>query len=479
MYYLKGIHTSAPTATQTPMSESLTDLQRAIVEAPLQGEIVVGGAAGSGKTTAAIHRAAYLCEHTLRRSNESTVLFLCFNRTLEAAIQQRVATFPSRVFSRVQVSTVHSWCWPYVKRQLPDIAVLSSERERRALLRDAIQAARYIYGDIEVFARDTQLFLDELRLIKGGGLRDLDAYLDQSIARTGALSVEDYTAIYAVAQQYDRLLRERCQIDYDDFALLALAAIQSTRSTARCDHVIVDEAQDLSDRQIALARSIARQSLLLIADQDQTIYRVTRLPDSLPAPAQYDIVLSESLRTTATIFAHARRLLPEGDQRVLPGRDGPPPIYLPFRWSDEEAGAVAELVRHLLAEGVAAEAIGVLARRWDILDPVATALHALGIPAVAEHGDTYEPGVRLTTIHGTKGREFDAVIIIGLVEGVLPSIRPDMDRVAASQELAIARRQLYVAMTRARHRLWLTSSEGRPSRLLDEIGLRDCASVPR
>ncbi|MEI7770190.1 MAG: ATP-dependent helicase [Chloroflexales bacterium] len=459
------------------MRESLTHLQRSIVEAPLQGEIVVGGVAGSGKTTAAIYRAAYLCDHTPRHARESTVLFLCFNRTLESAIQQRVATFPPRVYSRISVRTVHSWCWPYVQRQLPGFTVLEGDREQLGILREAIQATRYIYGNIEVFERNTQLFLDELRLIKGCGLHDLDEYLCQRIARTGDLSPEDYTAIYAVAQQYDRLLRERCKLDYDDYALLALAAIQSTRTMSRCDHVIVDEAQDLSDRQIALARSIARQSLLLIADQAQMIYRVTRLPDSLPAPEHYDVVLSESLRTTAAIFAHARRLLPEGDQSVLPERDGPPPVYLSFRWSDEEAVAVTKLVSQLLADGVGAEAIGVLARRRDMLDPVATALHALGIAAVVEHGDTQAPGVRLTTIHAAKGREFDAVILIGLVEGVLPSIRPEMDRVAVSQELAMARRQLYVAMTRARCQLWLTSSEGRPSRLLDEIGLIERAPV--
>lgn len=453
------------------MSESLTDLQRTIVEAPLHGEIVVGGVAGSGKTTAAIYRAAYLCAHTAPHPNESTVLFLCFNHTLKAAIWQRVAIFPPQIYSHVCVSTVHSWCAPYVQRQMPGFTVLKDDRMRRAVLREAIQATRYIYGNIEVFERDTQLFLDELRMIKGGGMRDLDDYLGQRIERTGDLSLEDYTAIYAVAQQYDGMLREQRQLDYDDFALLALVARQSARTPARCDHVIVDEAQDLSDRQIALARSIARQSLLLIADQAQMIYRVTRLPDSLPPPAQYDVVFTESLRTTAAIFAHARRLLPDSDQYVLPVRDGPPPVYLSFRWSDEEASAVADVIGHLLAEGVAAEMIGVLSRYRNLLEPIATALHAVGIPAVVEQNDKDTPGVRLTTIHSAKGREFDAVIVIGMVEGVLPRIRPEMDRVAVSQELAMARRHLYVAMTRARQRLWLTSSEGRPSRMLYEIGL--------
>ncbi|HMQ29471.1 MAG TPA: 3'-5' exonuclease [Chloroflexaceae bacterium] len=101
-----------------------------------------------------------------------------------------------------------------------------------------------------------------------------------------------------------------------------------------------------------------------------------------------------------------------------------------------------------------------------------TALQSAGIPAASEtkHEEAGDR-VRLITIHGAKGREFDAVIVMGLVEGVLPCLRPEMDRAAAAQELALARRQLYVAMTRARRQLWLTGSEGRPSRLLHEIGL--------
>jgi superfamily I DNA/RNA helicase len=46
------------------------------------------------------------------------------------------------------------------------------------------------------------------------------------------------------------------------------------------------------------------------------------------------------------------------------------------------------------------------------------------------------------------------------------------------EELALARRQLYVAMTRARERLMLSASEGPPSRLLAELGLDDEEPAP-
>jgi DNA helicase-2/ATP-dependent DNA helicase PcrA len=80
------------------------------------------------------------------------------------------------------------------------------------------------------------------------------------------------------------------------------------------------------------------------------------------------------------------------------------------------------------------------------------------------------PGVTVCTIHAAKGREFDQVAVIGLEEGLLPRANHDIEE---------ARRLLFVAMTRARHDLFLCTSEKRrpqygtgqnpPSRFLHEI----------
>lgn len=64
-------------------------------------------------------------------------------------------------------------------------------------------------------------------------------------------------------------------------------------------------------------------------------------------------------------------------------------------------------------------------------------------------------GVTLTTAHSSKGLEFDAVVVAGLAEGVLPS---------DGEEIEDERRLAYVAMTRARHLLVLSA----PKRLLGE-----------
>jgi DNA helicase-2/ATP-dependent DNA helicase PcrA len=144
-----------------------------------------------------------------------------------------------------------------------------------------------------------------------------------------------------------------------------------------------------------------------------------------------------------------------------------------FRWSDDEAEYVATTIERLLKSGFATDEIAVLARRRSLLLPVAEALQAQAIPLHNRDPRDHDhpAGVRLLTIHEAKGREFRAVFVVGLVESILPCVRPEMDRVAVRQELALARRQLYVAMTRASERLWLTGSEGLASRLLYELGL--------
>ena len=91
--------------------------------------------------------------------------------------------------------------------------------------------------------------------------------------------------------------------------------------------------------------------------------------------------------------------------------------------------------------------------------------------------------VTLATIHSVKGLEFRSVFIVGLEDGIMPSSRAESE----GRELEEERRLMYVAITRAKERLYLTRAKERnlygrrertvPSRFLKELsaplGIKD------
>lgn len=89
-----------------------------------------------------------------------------------------------------------------------------------------------------------------------------------------------------------------------------------------------------------------------------------------------------------------------------------------------------------------------------------------------EEAATGGGGVLLSTIHGVKGGEFDAVFVTGLTDGFLPS-RHALREDPSGGDLSELR-VLYVAVTRAKRIMYLTASRerlpygwgGRPSRYL-------------
>lgn len=94
---------------------------------------------------------------------------------------------------------------------------------------------------------------------------------------------------------------------------------------------------------------------------------------------------------------------------------------------------------------------------------------------VGKDNDENEDTVKLMTIHAAKGLEFPCVFSVGLEENLFPSSMSLYDRADLEEE----RRLFYVAVTRAKQRLWVTYAGSRyrfgsliqndPSRFLEEI----------
>ncbi len=97
------------------------------------------------------------------------------------------------------------------------------------------------------------------------------------------------------------------------------------------------------------------------------------------------------------------------------------------------------------------------------------------LEAGESQGDPFEDCVQLMSLHSAKGLEFDLVFMVGLEEGLFPS----MQSLEEAGRLEEERRLCYVGITRARRQLYMTHAESRrlygkesyprPSRFLREI----------
>jgi superfamily I DNA/RNA helicase len=239
-------------------------------------------------------------------------------------------------------------------------------------------------------------------------------------------------------------------------------------------HVVVEEAQDLS---VAQARFLAAvgiaggaDALFFTGDLGQRIFHLpfswARLGLDVRGRAQVLKVCyrtSHQIRSTADLLLEPEIADLDGNEESRRGTvsvfDGPEPSVHLFPDDNAEIAGVSEWLRARLEEGMTAHELAVLVRGQQQLGRGRAA-------AKAAHAD-----IPVTTMHGAKGLEFRAVVVMALDDEVLP----DQERLAGIGDIAdivaiqhAERHLLYVAATRARDRLML-SGVVPGSEFLDDI----------
>ena len=111
----------------------------------------------------------------------------------------------------------------------------------------------------------------------------------------------------------------------------------------------------------------------------------------------------------------------------------------------------------------------------ETMSPLAAFLTHAALESGDNQAQAGQDAVQMMTVHSSKGLEFDAVFITGLEEGLFPHENSMNDRDGLEEE----RRLMYVAITRARKRLYLSLAQTRmlhgqtryhiKSRFLDEL----------
>jgi superfamily I DNA/RNA helicase len=238
--------------------------------------------------------------------------------------------------------------------------------------------------------------------------------------------------------------------------------------------VIVDEALDLSCAKFRMLHRLAGaapDALTLVSDGQQTIYPGGyTLGEAGVAIQGRGVVLGRNFRNTAEIVEFAKSLV-QGDQAPdIEGTIGEPdepaevlrhgarPVYTVFSSRSVHDKSLVERIRRVVAENEDTEFgdIGVLALySWHARE-AAEALQEAGIPTVElEKYDGHSvDAVKVGTIKRSKGLEFKEVLVVRTPPHLVQADVIDPDEAAAERRL-LQRRELYVAMTRAREGLWV------------------------
>lgn len=449
----------------------LHPVQRELVQRKVTGPTRVTGSAGTGKTIVALHRAVCLAE----QSATARVLLTTFSRELADSLAAKLDILTQAQLDlreRITVRPLDQAAVELYTAQFgqPDRTTAS---QIRAMIAEAKEAG--LGGDLT-----PQFLLEEWEeLVDAWGVADAESYATiPRIGRRTRLGPHQREAAWTV---FDAVRQRLTKRELVTWAMIYDRLTEWLRSggTLPFDHVVVDEAQDLTVAQVRFLAEVGGdrvEALFLAGDIGQRIFR---LPFSW-AKLGLDIrgrshSLKVNYRTSHQIRAMADRLLPpaitdldgveEGRRGTVSIFDGPLPEVVLVEDEHEECGRVVDWLRDCGAAGIASSDIGLLVRGEGQL---VRAREAVKHAALEPHE---KGGPKVAVMHQAKGLEFRAVAVMACDEDVLP----DPDRLSAIGDVAemesvyeTERHLLYVACTRARDRL-LVSGVKPGSEFLDDL----------
>jgi DNA helicase-2/ATP-dependent DNA helicase PcrA len=451
--------------------------QFGLIASPDAAFLLIRGAAGSGKTTVALHRIAFLAYEDPAIDSSQT-LFVAFSTGLRRYVEH---VLPALGVERVAIRTFEDWAREQRRRHYPDLPleerIDAPAAVRRLKLHPVLDAAleaqaRRVAGPATAAQAldDWASVLSQGRLLAeaceraGGGAfgaRELELCAEWGRRRNEELFAwlaGDRDAPAALDPEDDALLLRAWQ--------LRVGPLRGAGGRPLAyRHVAVDEVQEFSPLEIRLLMGCldARRSLTLAGDAQQLVAETggfgswSELLAQLGVPGASVETLRVSHRSTREVMDFAFGVLGdlrEEDAAPAAGRSGPPVEIFRFAERGACVAFLGEALRRLANEEPLAS-VAVLTPDAELSELYCAGLEASELPRlrrVADQDFAFAPGVEVTEIEQAKGLEFDYVVLVE----VGAEWFPDAPR---------ARRLLHVGATRAVHQLWVTAV-GEPSPLL-------------
>lgn len=249
-------------------------------------------------------------------------------------------------------------------------------------------------------------------------------------------------------------MRKGHTLEYSDLAPLAylhLALEGNGNQPFRVKHLLIDEMQDYSPIQYKVIQKLFPCRKTVLGDAGQS---VNPYGSSTAETIQKSLIASEimklckSYRSTFEITDFAQKIHPNAELEPV-ARHGEKPQILQFGSAVEELSGIMGLISTYRKSGY--KSLGIICKTEQQARKMADMLksYANDISFLSSQSSAFVQGIVITSAHMAKGLEFDEVII------------PQTDERNYRSE--IDKSMLYVAVTRAMHRLTLTFHEARPA----------------
>jgi DNA helicase II / ATP-dependent DNA helicase PcrA len=431
-----------------PILSLITPDQFALITKEIDTPLVIQGIAGSGKTTVALHRLAWLMHGDNSGVRPEKCLVVMFNRALKAYVE---TTLPELKVHDVPIHTFYQWG----NQLLNDITgprPIGSFKKSR---------------ELEIF-KSSATCLDKLY--------EFMAQLDSKVE---GKAPKDFIPLYfqfldyltaqdlfwpkwdVIRQQLKEQHRAQVCDQQDDALILHLIYAEHgyyPTKDPKClnllDHIVIDEAQDFGIVEVrALLNALDHErTVTIVGDAGQKIVmgRDFKSWEGLLKEAGFvdtkPIQLTVSHRSSAEIMniaAHVRQPDPEEREYFQATRHGPIPSFIEADLDEVIPNLIGQWVKDR-AEDDPKTYCSIICRWPKQAQALVDALRKLGHSAVRlGHRDQFDfsPGITVTNVHQVKGLEFRNVLMVEPSE--------EQYRHTSDEE----RNLLYVGITRAEERL--------------------------
>ncbi|MFY1632467.1 UvrD-helicase domain-containing protein [Solwaraspora sp. WMMB335] len=452
--------------------------QRELAEKNFRGPARVGGGPGTGKTIVALHRVAHLVRR-LPAGKDKPVLLTTFNRNLAADLRTRLlALGGEKLVERVDIVNIDRLAGRVVaeansgggRRIVDDSRVLR-------LWEEYLAETGTTDWDAEFLAAEwNQVILGQV----------LDSRTDYFRARRPnrgrSLSRAERDRIWQITERFvswldgqglwtwRQVAQRAARLEMDRVA----AANSASESSGgfhrpRYQHVVVDEAQDLSAAHWKLLRAMVApgpNDMFLAGDTHQRIYDNHVTLGSLGINIRgRSRRLTLSYRTTRQILADALEIMTgevyddlDGGEENLTGYrsvlHGPRPVLRGAATWAQERDLIAEQLRDWGRPDDGSVAVCVPTKEMAAEVMARLAADGVSVGEIGPDGPKRADGVHVGTMHRFKGLEYQRMIIAAVSDGLVPRQRINRYRATDPKRYQRERQRdrslLFVAATRAR-----------------------------